>query len=70
MKISDAQYKALRSTKLYGNPGAHLVGMSEHGGFQKSTLPFLLRKGWVSQHDGVWKLTAEGRKQLNAAVKP
>lgn len=64
MKISHAQYKALRSTKLYGKPGAHLVGMSEHGGFQKSTLPFLLRKGWVVSCNGVWKLTAEGARVL------
>lgn len=65
MKISHAQYKALRSTKLYGKPGAHLRGMSEHGGFQKSTLPFLLRKGWVAvSRDGVWKLTAEGARVL------
>lgn len=72
MRISLAQYRALRSTKLHGDPGHHLVGMSQHGGFQKSTLPFLLRKGWVVFDERAragpgrlcWKLTAEGARVL------
>lgn len=60
MKISLAQFKALYSAEKFGNPMYHLRGQSQHGGFMKSTLPFLRRRGWIKG----WKITAEGRRVL------
>lgn len=68
MKISPAQYRALRSAEDHGDAGRHIRGRSEAGGLY-STCASLRRAGLLDSQNRITDAGRRSRRQHEAKTK-